>query len=113
MGLPEQMALQGIMSTHHGGLCQNDFHGGCCTAACSHPNVWLLPATVVPVCGCWLLPAELGPVMQAADELRQYMTEKVLQKGDLLFSQVTCTFLPCKLKLLGHRLQRCPGPDWL
>ena len=32
--------------------------------------------------------------MQAADELRQYMTEVVLQKGDHLFSQVTCTILP-------------------
>ena len=69
------------MSSNHGRLRKDDLHRGCGTAACSRPGVWLLPA-------------ELGSAMQAADELRQYMTELVLQKGDLLFSQVTQTILP-------------------
>ena len=45
--------------------------------------------SLAAACVCLLLPPELSSVMQAADELRQYMTELVLQKGDLLFSQVT------------------------
>ena len=58
VGLPEQIALQ-VMSSNHGRLRQTGSYRGCCTAACSHPNVWLLRATAVPVSGCCLLSSAL------------------------------------------------------
>ena len=92
MGLPEQIALQGTMSSKHGGLHQFDLYRGC-VHSCVQPSQCLAAAGDSRAC-VWPLPPELSSVMQAADELQQYMTELVLQKGDLLFSQVTCTILP-------------------